>query len=874
MSINNIQASYISAGCNRCPKAVDWGGKQNQLISAVSNSVALYSNNEPYQIKCMFNKHTDRVNCVKWISAVNSIDRSKLKFNEFISASKDKTLVLWQGTDTEYEPVHTLTGHTDNICVIEGMYYKDEDSNKVNTYLASASVDSTVRIWSRQSDYDLNNEKDKFSEDQVILLKSRGFALALKFFILPISNLPLLLIGYENNKIEINIKLHNETDNANKFYPLHTLTGHEDWIRDIDICQISNEQLLIASSSQDNYIRLWKLDSSLTETKQEGNNGLIIEGDSVKIAESNDQSDSVLEDEELPNVKNEDELKLKSSLFTVHSTKLNRYVQYSMNLESVLYGHEDWIYTVKFHPVVDNKQPLVLLSASIDRTMVVWKFNEENNVWIDEARAGDIGGNTLGFYGATFDLSGQFIVAHGYQGAMHLWKRNAENESLTPGIINSGHFDLVEDICWEPDQKFFISTSKDQTTRFHGAWKSSPNNNNVTWHELGRPQIHGYDLKCCAFIDRFKFVTGADEKLLRNFEAPKIFLNNLYKLCLDESYLKLVNESTTMPQGASIPALGLSNKAVFEEKTPAPESDKRSLTDELYKEVYFNIIDLTKPPTEEHLLQNTLWPETQKLYGHGFEIFALAADPKNKIIASACKAAKSEHANIIIWQEQVSSKQMLYKQVDSLKGHELTIVQIKFSNNGNYLLSVSRDRSWKLFKRQLETNNNDSNPYFKNVRSISSKNGYHTRIIWSCDWSHDDKFFVTTSRDKRACIWYGIDKEDAEDKPVHAQNDQKPYLELESSITTSSFAPGFTANNQYLLAFGLETGKIEFYTWSPDSGFAKFGQVDKKFSHHLAVKRLSFRKIVNEPSDDTKKRSFCLASCSDDHSVRLFDIYA
>jgi len=49
-----------------------------------------------------------------------------------------------------------------------------------------------------------------------------------------------------------------------------------------------------------------------------------------------------------------------------------------------------------------------------------------------------------------------------------------------------------------------------------------------------------------------------------------------------------------MPQGASVPALGLSNKAVYEEeKAPAPETDKRSLADELYKEVYFNVIDLS-----------------------------------------------------------------------------------------------------------------------------------------------------------------------------------------------------------------------------------------------------------------------------------------
>lgn len=49
------------------------------------------------------------------------------------------------------------------------------------------------------------------------------------------------------------------------------------------------------------------------------------------------------------------------------------------------------------------------------------------------------------------------------------------------------------------------------------------------------------------------------------------------------------------------------------------------------------VFDYTEPPTEEQLLQNTLWPETQKLYGHGYEIFSLACDPSGKVLASACK---------------------------------------------------------------------------------------------------------------------------------------------------------------------------------------------------------------------------------------------
>lgn len=122
---------------------------------------------------------------------------------------------------------------------------------------------------------------------------------------------------------------------------------------------------------------------------------------------------------------------------------------------------------------------------------------------------------------------------------------------------------------------------------------------------------------------------------------------------------------------------------------------------------------------------------------------------------------------------------------------------MKFSNNGMYLLSVSRDRSWKLFKRKHESNNNDllDAPLFELYRFISSKNAYHTRIIWSCDWSNDDKYFLTTSRDKRACIWYGNDNENylqgVEDKPIMINN---TILELETAITACSFAPCLISN--------------------------------------------------------------------------------
>lgn len=68
--------------------------------------------------------------------------------------------------------------------------------------------------------------------------------------------------------------------------------------------------------------------------------------------------------------------------------------------------------------------------------------------------------------------------------------------------------------------------SLDQTTRIHGAWKRSNSSLDTieTWHEISRPQIHGYDLIAATFVGPLRFVSVADEKVARVFDAPKSFV--------------------------------------------------------------------------------------------------------------------------------------------------------------------------------------------------------------------------------------------------------------------------------------------------------------------------------------------------------------
>lgn len=146
----------------------------------------------------------------------------------------------------------------------------------------------------------------------------------------------------------------------------------------------------------------------------------------------------------------------------------------------------------------------------------------------------------------------------------------------------------------------------------------------------------------------------------------------------------------------------------------------------------------TQPPFEEDLLQNTLWPEIEKLYGHGYEIMALATSPDGTIFSSSCKASKEEYASIRLW----STKDWTLL-CTPLSYHSLTVTCMAFSRSNKYLLSAGRDRSWALF--DISSVEDQVNPSWSLKQACPKA---HARIIWGCCFTPDDKAFVTCSRDK------------------------------------------------------------------------------------------------------------------------------
>ena len=247
--------------------------------------------------------------------------------------------------------------------------------------------------------------------------------------------------------------------------------------------------------------------------------------------------------------------------------------QLQLKMETILSGHQNWVTAAIW--ITGHDGNLQLGTCSMDKSVILWKVNEDD-IWEDYCHLGEVGGGNLGFLGihSGFDSERTLgVLAYSYTGSFHLWWFNQEEENWLSAPAPSGHYDQVRDIIWSPSGSYLLSTSYDQTTRLYAKVineKVGPAGDESIsyWAELARPQVHGHCLRCISAISDSSFVSGAEEKVIRVFRAPRNFIHNFENL----TQLKLnvsPEELDGVPEGAAVPALGLSNKAIFDSEGKA-----------------------------------------------------------------------------------------------------------------------------------------------------------------------------------------------------------------------------------------------------------------------------------------------------------------
>ena len=810
---------HVALSANLSTNCFD-AGPRDTFAFGCSNSLVLYQTSPQWQQEQQqqhnvhtYNYHKSEVTSVQWMRAFSGNQLGYVKNNMIISGDSNGGVVCSEYVDQNktfssqsLKLLSQVEGHSDSINSIDGV--EVTTGNAVSThYIASSGADSKIMIY--QTTEGLNSLA--MSKPQVIDFKF-SFVLNVKFHMLPKCQVPVLACACDDFKIRLYAP-----DESGQFVEIVSLLGHEDWVRSISFVDVAEDSVLFSSTSQDCTVRMWKVELNTEEKEAEKSPGL---------------------------------LEVKRQGFSVGANS------FSVSLDTVLESHEHWVYGAEWSHASAVDVKLQLLTASLDKTIILWEYDQVNNLWVDTARVGEVGGNTLGFYKAQFCNDHKSIVAHSYSGALYLWNVD-QGGQWHAGVIITGHMNAVNDVDWEPTGKYLVSTSKDQTTRLFA--KCNYMGKTTSWNEVARPQIHGFDMQCVAMLDDCHFVSGGDEKVVRVFQAPKNFLSNFTSLT--GASLSAVADPTEAPEGASVPALGLSNKAVFTSEAESQEAVEKKPTNrnDQYIDQLFQKLTLKQPPSETDLLQNTLWPEVSKLYGHVYEIYTVAASRTGSLFATAARSFQQKHSKIFVWSRES------WEEAGVLESHTLTVTQLEFSPDEKFILSVSRDRTWCLHYINRETGGKIQ---FVLVAKSQKKTG-HSRILWSCSWSQNSRRFVTGSRDKKVMLWSVAVNEGESGTSFDVARDS--VLNCGEPVTSVAFYKGYKgAKYGDVFAVGMESGRMRICAVEAgEKEIVILFDFGDHLSHCLAVQRIKWKPTVEEGSSEV-----CLASCSLDNQVKVFQLQA
>ncbi|KAF8457269.1 WD40-repeat-containing domain protein [Terfezia claveryi] len=629
-----ITTPLISTGCNRHPSAANWRPSASTTSSglvayAARNTIALWDPEDPKLrgVRKVLKGHAETVNAVRWVTIPAYGEGEDGR-----EVGEEVVLVSGSGGGGR-------VSINDIACVV------NSQGGRKGCIIATAGADGIVTIWSlystRPSSFSSlqsTQHKINLTHSQSLPTKPKFLPLTLSLSTLPnsssISNDSALILAAAGsaNIIQIYVSSHSQEP----FSLRATLAGHENWVRSLAFTYEKpgedegeggggRSDLLLASASQDKYIRLWRVHQGVGAPTHGGKSN-ITDGFGAVGAGRSGLSNKVY----------------RFTTTTPANEVEKKEKDYSITFEALLVGHEDWIYTVKWRPTTPNNTGLQLLSASSDNSLSLWTPDSSTGIWLSTTRLGEISdqkgsstaaGGAGGLWIGLFSPSGSHVAALGRTGGWRLWGYDELEDRWVGKVAVSGHIRDITGISWGGPRGI------------GEGWRGG-------WHEMARPQIHGYDINCVSWLPRIEqmgkrkggWQFGVASILARLTGAGSIVEDD------DDDDTNLASLS----EGAEQPVLGLSNKTL-----------------------------------------GAVGVDTTKLYGHGYELQSVASAHHTSMIATSCRASSTDHAVIRLF--DTAQEREMKPPVKG--GHGLTVLGVDFSRNDWWLLSVSRDRSWAVYHR-------------------------------------------------------------------------------------------------------------------------------------------------------------------------------
>ena len=399
---NSVKLEYVAAGCNRVVGALDWC-EEGLIAYCAHHAIAIYNPATSSIISTLLG-HTDTVTCLRWFKTSDFGLESKTNSSSLgspgpqtlalASGGGDGSICIWVLTlDNPNHPwtlAATLPAHKAAITSIS----IHNAGSPGQIVLVTTAGDGDVSIWSTtrsithptsllSSSLDTSSPVSSTFWNEVQCI-SYGTKLqhCSAITALPSDHQNLILaLGGVDGKVRLLLSSSSQsttthsTTNENfknstslgEFKLVCELAGHQNWVRGLaftyqkDGDDSKNSKILLASASQDRYIRLWAITpNTLSTTDLHSTSKSSTTGSSTNLAAS------LMRFAPRPR-------------FTISSSG----VTYQASLEALLIGHEDWVHSVAWKPRSsggenglregeEEEDVPCLLSASMDRTMALW----------------------------------------------------------------------------------------------------------------------------------------------------------------------------------------------------------------------------------------------------------------------------------------------------------------------------------------------------------------------------------------------------------------------------------------------------------------------------------------------------------------------
>ncbi len=500
---------------------------------------------------------------------------------------------------------------------------------------------------------------------------------------------------------------------------------------------------------------------------------------------------------------------------------------------NILNDHKDWVKSVAFSP--DGRW---LASSSISNTIQVWNMNDLS------ASPCALSGNGPVVLSVAFSPDGRWLASGSVEGIVQVWDMESVEKDVNDAAprVLSGNGLEVWSVAFSPDGRWLASSGEDGTVHVWDIESVEKDVNDAIPRVLSG---HEDVVKSVAFSPNGRWLaSGSRDDTVRvwdmnNLSAPPHVLNGHEDQVM----------SVTFSSDGRWLASGSGDQMV-------------------------RVWDM-----------NNLWVPPHVLNGHESMVMSVAFSPDGWWLASG-----SDDRTVRLWDisalintnmESIESKEPSNAMPHVLNGHEDEVTSVAFSPNGWWLASGSDDctvRVWNvsaLLNIGMESVKKDANDAAPRVLNS------HEDVVSSVAFSPDGRWLTSGSHDHMVRVWdisdllnTGIEsvEKDANDAAPHIFSGHK------SGVLSVAFSPDCVS-----LPDASAQGCEQWLASSSDNGMVRVWDVSALLNIDMTsiendVPNAASR-MISGHEDQVRSVAFSpggqwLASGSDDHTVRVWDISA